>query len=93
MDEYLRGGGAGWIVELRKVLEELDWGLLTLGLSPDRSQGGPSPGPHVGVIDPYGILSRRWSLRELEVGRRAARRGVVGVWGASAGSQYDWGVH
>lgn len=83
LDEYLSGCGAGWIVELRKVLEELDWGLLTRAYHPT-GRKAKHPRMMLGLIL-YGILSRRWSLRELE---ELARRDV-GAWWVCGAHQPD----
>ncbi len=83
LDEYLRGCGAGWIVELRQLLEELDWGLLTQAYHPT-GRKAKHPRMMLGLIL-YGILARRWSLRELE---ELARRDV-GAWWVCGAHQPD----
>jgi transposase len=83
LDEYLSGCGAGWIVELRKLLEELDWRLLTRAYHPT-GRKAKHPRMMLGLIV-YGILSRRWSLRELE---ELARRDV-GAWWVCGAHQPD----
>jgi hypothetical protein len=83
LDRYLRRIGLDWVVELRRVLEALDWRLLTRAYQPT---GRKAKHPRVMVrLIVYGILCARWSLRELEL--LAGRD--VGAWWISGGHQPD----
>jgi transposase len=83
LDRYLRRIGLEWVVELRSVLEALDWRLLTRAYQPT-GRKAKHPRVMVGLIV-YGILCARWSLRELEL--LAGRD--VGAWWISGGHQPD----
>ena len=83
LDRYLRRIGLGWALELRRVLEALDWRLLTRAYQPT-GRKAKHPRVMVGLIV-YGILGARWSLRELEL--LAGRD--VGAWWIGGGHQPD----
>ena len=83
LDRYLRRIGLGWAIEMRRVLEALDWSLLTRAYQVT-GRKAKHPRVMVGLIV-YGILCARWSLRELEL--LAARD--VGAWWIGGGHQPD----
>jgi len=64
LDAYLERVGAGWVVRLRALLEELNWELLTRAYHPT-GRKAKHPRVMLGLIV-YGILAERWSLRDLE---------------------------
>lgn len=83
LSQYLKERGLGWVVELRAVLEALDYGALTRVYS---RQGRPALHPRtlLGLIV-YGMLKRQWSLRELE----ALAKCDAGAWLVCGGHQPD----
>jgi transposase len=83
LDGYLKRIGSGWVVQLRRLLEELNWELLTRGYHPT-GRKAKHPRVMLGLIV-FGILSGRWSLRDLE---DLARRDV-GAWWVCGGHQPD----
>ena len=83
LDAYLKRTGSGWAVHLRTLLEELKWELLTRGYHPT-GRKAKHPRVMLGLIV-FGILSARWSLRDLE---ELARRDV-GAWWVCGGHQPD----
>lgn len=83
LDRYLRQIELGWVLQVRALLEALDWSLLTRAYQPT-GRKAKHPRVMVGLIV-YGILSGRWSLRELEL---LARRDV-GAWWICGGHHPD----
>ena len=75
LDRYLQANGLGWVVRLRRQLEELDLSLLTQAYA---STGRRAIHPRVmlGLIV-FGMLKRQWSLRELQ---ELARRDLAAWW-------------
>src|SRR5713101_5265218 len=88
LEEYLRAHDLAWVVRLRTLLEELDWGPL-LAAYQGEGRKALHPRTMLGLIV-YGMLNRQWSLRELE---GLARRDVVAVRRQSARSQYHRQVY
>lgn len=64
LDAYLRGAGMEWVLELRRVLGQLDYGLLTAQYS-ERGRQAFHPRTVLGLIL-YGLFVRRVTLRDLE---------------------------
>lgn len=83
LEEYLRGVGLGWVVRLRELLDQLDYGLLTRSYEV-RGRKAIHPRVMLGLIV-YGMLMRQWSLRDLEL---LARRDT-GAWWICGGRQPD----
>jgi len=83
LDVYLRESGLGWVIKLAGLLGELDFSLLTRAYQPTGRKAF-HPRTMLGLIV-YGILSRQWSLRELE----ALARRDVGAWWLCGGHQPD----
>ena len=83
LDEFLKSGGMGWVVGLRSELERLDYSELESSYL-----GGGRPPYHprtiLGLIV-YGIMSRSWSLRELE---QLAMKDI-GAWWVCGGLRPD----
>ncbi len=83
LEEYLRAHDLAWVVRLRTLLEELDWGPL-LAAYQGEGRKALHPRTMLGLIV-YGMLNRQWSLRELE---GLARRDVA-AWWLCGGNQPD----
>lgn len=83
LDAYLKRVGSGWVLGLRGLLEELNWELLTRAY---QLTGRKAKHPRVmlGLIV-YGIVSGRWSLRDLEEMARLD----AGAWWVCGGHQPD----
>jgi transposase len=83
LDTYLNKRGAGWVVKLRKELQQVDFGMLEVNY-----QGGGRP-----AYDPrmmmslivYGVLQGKHSLREIE----GLAVTDVGAWFLCGGNQPD----
>ncbi len=83
LDEYLNKRGAGWVVKLRKELQEVDFGMLEVNYL---GSGRPAYHPRMmmGLVV-YGVLQGKHSLRELEV----LAVTDVGAWLLCGGNQPD----
>lgn len=64
LDAYLQSHALGWVVELRRIVEGLDYTPLLVAYT---GTGRPPFHPRtlLGLVV-YGILRRAWALRELE---------------------------
>ena len=65
LDAYLSEQGMGWVVELRRVLGELDYGLLTARYSV-RGRQAFHPRTVLGLLV-YGLFMKQQALRDLEI--------------------------
>ena len=83
LDRYLQRIGLGWVLQVRVLLEALDWSLLTRAYQLT-GRKAKHPRAMIGLVV-YGILCGRWSLRELE--QLAGRD--VGAWWICGGHQPD----
>lgn len=83
LDQFLEESGLGWVVRLRAELERLDFSSLETAY---RAGGRPAYHPRtiLGLIV-YGIMSRQWSLRDIE---QLALRDV-GAWWICGGLRPD----
>jgi transposase len=83
LDEYLQTHELGWVVQLRRLLERLDYSSLLVAYT---GSGRPPFHPRtlLGLVV-YGVLRRLWALRELE--ELAVRD--VGAWWITGGHQPD----
>lgn len=83
LDALLEEKGMGWVVQLQRVLRELDYSLLTARYS--RMGRRPfHPRTVLGLIV-FGMLTRQWTLRELE----SLSAVNVGAWWICGGHQID----
>jgi transposase len=83
LEAYLDANGLGWVLRLAALLKELDYSALVRAYCPT-GRRALHPRTLLGLIV-YGILSRQWSLRELE---GLARRDL-GAWWVCGGHQPD----
>ena len=83
LEAYLDDNGLGWVVRLAALLKELDYSAFARAYQPT-GRRALHPRVMLGLVV-YGILSRQWSLRELE---SLARRDV-GAWWICGGHQPD----
>jgi transposase len=83
LDAYLTSIDLGWVIRLRRLLDELDYGLLTRAYEM-RGRKAIHPRVMLGLMV-YGMLMRQWSLRDLEL---LARRDT-GAWWICGGGQPD----
>lgn len=83
LDVLLHEKGLGWVLELRRVMERLDYALLTVRYS-TRGRRAYHPRTMLGLIM-FGILSRQSSLRELE----DLSAVHLGAWWMCGGHQID----
>jgi transposase len=83
LEVYLSENGLGWVVRLAGLLKELDYSAFVRAYKPT-GRRALHPRAILGLVV-YGILSRQWSLRELE---SLARRDV-GAWWICGGHQPD----
>ena len=83
VDAYLRERGLGWVVRLREELQHVDFSCLELNYE---GMGRPAYAPRMmmGLLV-YGVLKRKWSLREFEELAVAD----VGAWWICGGQQPD----
>jgi transposase len=83
LDQFLEESGLGWVVRLRAELERVDFSSLETAY---RAGGRPPYHPRtiLGLIV-YGIMSRQWSLRDIE--QLAVRD--VGAWWICGGLRPD----
>lgn len=86
LDVYLKRVGSGWVLRLRGLLEELNWEVLTRAYHLT-GRKAKHPRAMLGLIV-YGILSGRWSLRDLEEMARLD----AGAWWVCGGHQPDHGT-
>jgi hypothetical protein len=83
LDALLEEKGMGWVVQLQRVLRELDYSLLTTRYSRVGRQAF-HPRTMLGLIV-LGMQTRQWSLRELE--NLSAMH--LGAWWICGGRQID----
>jgi len=83
LERYLIDNDLAWVVRLAAVLKELDYSAL-VGAYSVAGRRALHPRVILGLVV-YGILSRQWSLRELE----ALARREVGAWWICGGHQPD----
>ncbi len=83
LSQYLIERGLNWVVNLRAMLEAMDFGALTRSYSP-RGRSALHPRTVLGLIV-YGMLKRQWSLRELEMLAKCD----AGAWLVCGGHQPD----
>lgn len=81
--EYLVERGLKWVVELRALMESMDFGVLTRSYS-RWGRSALHPRTLLGLII-YGVHRRQWSLRELEVLAKCD----AGAWLMCGGHQPD----
>jgi Transposase domain (DUF772) len=83
LGEYLIERGLKWVVELRALVEVMDFGALTRSYS-RWGRRALHPRTLLGLII-YGVHRRQWSLRELEVLAKCD----AGAWLMCGGHQPD----
>lgn len=83
LDALLEEKGMGWVVQLQRVLRELDYSLLT-GRYSRMGRRPFHPRTVLGLIV-YGVLTRQSTLRELE----SLSAVNVGAWWICGGHQLD----
>jgi transposase len=83
LSQYLIECELSWVVNLRALLEAMDFGVLTRAYSP-RGRMALHPRTLLGLII-YGMLKRQWSLRDLEVLAKCD----AGAWLMCGGHQPD----
>lgn len=83
LDVLLKEKGLGWVIRLRALLEKLDYQLLTVRYS-TLGRRAYHPRTVLGLIM-LGVLTRRFSLRDLE-DESAAN---LGAWWICGGNQID----
>lgn len=83
LDAYLEAHQLGWVVRLRRIVEELDYTPLLVAYT-GSGRRPFHPRTLIGLVV-YGILRRAWALRELE--ELAVRD--VGAWWMTGGQHPD----
>jgi len=83
LDQYLRESRMGWVVELRSLVQGLDYSALTVRYS-EQGRRAFHPRTVLGLVL-YGILVRQGTLRELE----ALSVRDVGAWWMCGGQRVD----
>lgn len=83
VDSYLKGHGLGWVVRLREELQKIDFSDLEINYE-GTGRRPYHPRMMLGLMV-YGILKRKWTLREVE----ELAVVDVGAWWICGGMQPD----